>query len=136
MIDTVPAFAYLSIRMAIILHITTAAAWDAARAAGSYQPASLVDEGFIHCSTPAQAAGTANRYFHGRTDLVLLCIDDARIADLRYEPPVTSGAALDPRDRERFPHVYGSLALDAVIRVVAFPCDHDGGFRLPAAAGC
>jgi uncharacterized protein (DUF952 family) len=119
--------------MATILHITTRAEWDAARAAGSYRPTSLAREGFIHCSTPAQAVGSAARYFRGRTDLILLCIDESRVAgDLRYEPPAAVGGAPDPRAGERFPHLYGPLALDAVVRIVPFPCDRDGGFALPA----
>lgn len=119
--------------MAIILHITTRAAWDAACAAGSYRAPSLEHEGFLHCSTPAQAVGTADRYFRGRSDLVLLCIDESRLADVRYEPPATIGGP-DPRTGERFPHVYGPLALDAVVRVVPFPCNGDGSFALPADA--
>ena len=120
--------------MATILHITTRADWDAACAAGNYRPTSLAHEGFLHCSTPAQAAGSASKYFRGRTDLVLLVIDEARVAELRYEPPATIGGVPDPRAGELFPHVYGPLALDAVVRVVPFPCDHDGGFTLPADA--
>lgn len=120
--------------MAIILHITTRDAWDVARAAGSYRAPSLEREGFLHCSTPAQAVGTAGRYFRGRGDLILLCIDEARLPDVRYEPPAVIGGAPDPRAGERFPHVYGPLALDAVVRVVPFPCDRDGGFTLPADA--
>ncbi|HEX7839287.1 MAG TPA: DUF952 domain-containing protein [Kofleriaceae bacterium] len=118
--------------MAIILHITTRAAWEAARAAGSYRDPSLEREGFIHCSTPAQAVGTADRYFRGRDDLVLLCIDESRLTDVRHEPPAVIGGAPDPRAGEWFPHVYGPIALDAVVRVVPFPCDPDGGFTLPA----
>ena len=118
--------------MAIILHITTWTDWDAARAAGSYRPASLESEGFIHCSMPAQVVGSANKYFHGRPDLLLLCIDESRVvAELRYEPPATSGGVSDSCAGELFPHVYGPLALDAVIRVVPFPCDRDGNFALP-----
>ena len=118
--------------MQIILHIATRADWEAALAAGSYQPASLADEGFIHGSTPAQAVGTANKYFRGRSDLILLCIDEARVAaEVRYEAPAGIADAADPRAHERFPHVHGALNLDAVIRTVAFPCDRDGGFALP-----
>jgi uncharacterized protein (DUF952 family) len=121
--------------MATILHITTQADWGAARAAGSYRPTSLAHEGFIHCSTPAQAVGSANKYFRGRTDLILLCIDESRVAaEVRYEPPATIGGAPDPRAGELFPHVYGPLELDAVVRIVPFPCDRDGGFALPADA--
>jgi uncharacterized protein (DUF952 family) len=121
--------------MAIILHITTRVDWDAARTAGSYRPASLEREGFIHCSTPAQAVGSANKYFHGRTDLILLCIDESRVADLRYEPPATIGGVADPRADDLFPHIHGPLDPDAVVRTIAFPCDRDGRFALPADAG-
>jgi len=121
--------------MAIILHITTRADWDAAQAAGSYRPPSLTHEGFIHCSTPAQVIASANKFFRGRTDLVLLCIDEARVVpEVSYELPLAIGGVPDPRAGERFPHLYGPLALDAVIRVVLLPCDRDGGFTLPAGA--
>jgi uncharacterized protein (DUF952 family) len=120
--------------MTIILHITTRADWEAAQAAGSYRPASLDHEGFIHCSTPAQAVDSADRFFRGRTDLVLLCIDPSRVAGLRYEAPVMLGGAPDPRAAELFPHIHGPLALEAVVRVVAFPCGPDGGFVLPDGA--
>lgn len=121
--------------MATILHITTWADWDAARAAGSYRPTSLEHEGFIHCSTLAQTVGSANKYFRGRTDLILLCIDESRIATkLRYEPPAMIGAVPDSRAGELFPHIYGPLELDAVTRVVPFPSDRNGDFALPADA--
>jgi uncharacterized protein (DUF952 family) len=120
--------------MAVVLHITTDAEWRAAVAAGSYRPASLDREGFIHCSTYDQAAATAHRFFAGRTDLILLCIDEDRVAaPIRYEPPATAspGVAPDPRADQRFPHLYGPLAPEAVIRVVPFPPGLDGSFRLP-----
>ena len=120
--------------MAFVLHITTDAEWRAAHAAGSYRPASLDREGFIHCSTYDQAASSAMQFFAGRTDLVLLCIDEARVAaPIRYESPAPAlpGTGADPRADQRFPHLYGPLALDAVVHVVAFRPDPDGSFRLP-----
>jgi uncharacterized protein (DUF952 family) len=122
--------------LAIILHIAIRAEWDAACAAGSYRPASLDREGFIHCSTAAQVVGSADRYFRGRSDLVLLCIDESRVAGaLRYEPPAVIGSVSDRRTGELFPHLYGPVLPDAVIRVVPFPCRDDGSFVLPADAG-
>jgi uncharacterized protein (DUF952 family) len=119
----------------IVLHIATRADWEAGCAAGSYRPASLDREGFIHCSTAAQVVGSADRYFRGRSDLVLLCIDESRVAGaLRYEPPQVIGSAPDRRTGELFPHLHGPLLLDAVIRVVPFPCRDDGSFVLPAEA--
>ena len=73
---------------------------------------------------------TANRYFHGEDGLVLLCIDTAMVTSpLRYEPPDMPGH--DPDDHELFPHLYGALNLDAVKRVLPFPCHADGSFSLP-----
>ena len=66
--------------MPMILHIASRADWAAACATGAYRPASLQTEGFLHCSTAAQVIGSADRYFRGRRDLVLLCIDESRVA--------------------------------------------------------
>jgi uncharacterized protein (DUF952 family) len=107
-----------------ILHCTTRAAWDAAVAGGVYAADSLASEGFIHCSTPAQMLAVADARFRGRGGLVLLCIDADRLnSEVRYEN-LEGGTQL-------FPHVYGPLNLDAVLRVVAFPPEADGSFRLP-----
>jgi uncharacterized protein (DUF952 family) len=107
-----------------ILHITSRAQWQAAQAAGAYQGDTLATEGFIHCSTPAQVLGPADALFRGRGDLVLLVIDPTNVGpEIRYEG-LPGG--------EQFPHVYGPLNLDAVTRVVPFPPQPDGTFRLPA----
>ncbi len=118
----------------MILHIARRAEWDDARARGSYRPSSFDDDGFIHCSTLAQAIETANRFFHGQRDLVLLYIDERKLtAPLRYEPATPPAGALDGKPRAGlFPHLYGELNLDAVTEVLEFPCAADGSFELPA----
>jgi uncharacterized protein (DUF952 family) len=119
------------ILVSIILHITHRDAWEAAASAAFYRPPTLDTEGFIHCSTIQQAADTANQFFHGRKDLVLLCIDEDKLdAKVKYESP-TGGAAHDPRVGALFPHLYGPLNVSAVIRVVEFPPKADGSFVLP-----
>ena len=106
-----------------IFHIAARAAWEAARAAGVYRGDTLDGEGFIHCSTADQVVATANRYFRGRTDLVLLAIDPVRVeAEIRYEA-APSG--------ELFPHLYGPLALSAVRDVVDYRPGPDGTFAPP-----
>ena len=96
-----------------------------------YAPSTFGSEGFIHCSTVEQTTDTANIFFRGRQDLVLLCIDETRLAArLEFEAPATAG---DARPLTRFPHIYGPLNLDAVTGVVDFPCNTDGSFELPAA---
>lgn len=112
--------------MTIIFHITTKTAWDAARRGGAYTADSLATEGFIHCSTRAQVLGTADRIFKGRRDLLLLSVDVDRVKpEIRYEN-LEGGTSL-------FPHIYGALAIDAVVAVHDFPPRADGSFDLPPA---
>ena len=111
--------------MSVVFHIAARTEWEAALAAGAYRTRSLDTEGFIHCSTGAQVAGTANRLFAGRTDLVLLFVDAERLeAALRYE------RVADPPGLE-FPHVFGPINLSAVFDVVALQAAADGGFDIP-----
>lgn len=108
---------------ALILHITTRRAWEDALRRGEYRTPSLQDQGFIHCSSPRQVVRVANTLFRGREGLVLLCIDPGRLqAQVRWEALGT---------QELFPHLYGPLNLEAVVRVVDFPAGEDGLFRLP-----
>ncbi|MPZ99385.1 MAG: DUF952 domain-containing protein [Dehalococcoidia bacterium] len=116
----------------MILHITTRGEWEAAGAAGAYVAPSLATEGFIHCSTPEQLVATANAYFRGPVDLVVLCIDEERVtAEVRWEAPTHSGG----ERAERFPHPYGPLDLDAVVDVLDLPVGEDGTLAAPAGLG-
>jgi len=105
-----------------VFHLTARAAYAAAFDAGVYESPSLASEGFIHCSTRAQLARTAQRFFRGQSGLVILCLDAAKLdAALKYEPA----------DGELFPHVHGAIPLDTIVAVIDFPCRSDGGFELP-----
>ncbi|MDL9947724.1 DUF952 domain-containing protein [Gordonia sp. ABSL11-1] len=109
---------------AILLHLCTVTEWDAARESGRREPDSFADDGFIHLSAPRQVHLPANRLFAGRTDLVLLVIDPHRLsAPVVWE----SGVPSDP-DGMRFPHLYGTLPVDAVVDVRLYPPGPDGTF--------
>jgi uncharacterized protein (DUF952 family) len=108
-----------------LFHITTRAEAIAAHAAGEYTPAAFVREGFIHCSFDRQVAATAERFFHGRSDLVLLEIDAALLTSPVVVENLEGGAEL-------YPHIYGPLPMAAVRQVHAFPPHADGTFSLPA----
>jgi len=107
----------------LILHITTRAVWADAKAAGTYHADTLETEGFMHCSTTSQVVSTAGRYFRGQIGLVLLCIVPDRVNSVIRHEQAASG--------QIFPHIYGPLNLDAVIRVVDFEAGPDGEFILP-----
>ena len=108
----------------MIYHITPDQDWKAAREAGEYQGDTLTTEGFIHCSDENQVVGVANARFRGVTGLVLLCIDPEKVGPKIVRENLEGGQAY-------FPHIYGSLNLDAVDSVVAFPPGEDGLFDLP-----
>jgi uncharacterized protein (DUF952 family) len=112
----------------MIFHIAERDTWNLAKARGVYTPASLETEGFIHCSTREQVAETANLFYRGRTDLVLLRIDEHRLdAPLKFE--MAADSARRP-DAALFPHICGPLSLSAVVDVRDLRCDSDGLFRL------
>lgn len=108
-----------------ILHFCPRGVWTAALASGEYRGDTLSTEGFIHCSSAAQVHLPANAIARGRTDLVLLEIDEARLAaPVRWEPG-------EPGDTMTFPHVYGPIPTDAVVAVHDFPPGPDGTFTVP-----
>ena len=98
-------------------HLALVDEWRNAQRAGDYRRStletSLDEEGFIHCSFAAQVQATADRYYRGRADVVLLTIDPSRLQ-------------VEVRVENQFPHIYGPLPVDAVTRVDAVPVDLDG----------
>ena len=109
--------------MPLIFHITTRDAWAEAQATGAYTADSLRSEGFIHCSQADQVGWVANTRFRGRTDLLLLHVDESRVgADVRREN-LEDGQWL-------FPHVYGPLPVTAVAGATPLVPAADGTFDL------
>ena len=117
----------------MIYHITTRQAWYEAQQRGEYRAESLESEGFIHCSTQTQVLPVAEKYYQGQQDNLLLVIDPIRLtSELRWEPP--SGGAPPPGvpEGELFPHIYGPINLDAVVKVLDLESNPDGSYQLPA----
>ena len=116
----------MAARASVLVHVCTAADWRLANSRGEHRPDSLQSHGFVHLSTPEQVHLPANRLYAGRTDLVLLRIDSARLpAEVRWEP----GVPADP-DGMLFPHLYGPLPAAAVTNVTPYRPGSDGRFPL------
>ena len=94
-----------------IYHVTTLSEWEQAKTKGEYQPAQFEQDGFIHCSSEKQVAGVLDRFYKGKTGLVKLKIEKAKL--LR---PLLFELATDLD--ELFPHIYGTLNLDSVVEVI------------------
>ncbi|HKD99222.1 MAG TPA: DUF952 domain-containing protein [Micromonosporaceae bacterium] len=112
----------------MIFHFCGRDVWAAARDSGHYAADSLPTEGFIHCSDLDTVLLPANAIARGRTDLVLLEIDEARLPSAPRREPGDPGDPSSPL----FPHVYGPIPVGAVVAVYDFPCRPDGSFDLPA----
>jgi uncharacterized protein (DUF952 family) len=117
----------LPVAQACIVHMASSADWAEAQRNGVYADDALARDGFIHFSKPEQLLRVANHPtnpFLARRDLVLLYVDPANLkAELRYEVP--------PGEQEAYPHLYGPLNLDAVMRAVSFTPRADGRYVLP-----
>lgn len=100
-------------RLQVIHHLALRDEWEEAVASGgpyrrSTIGASLEDLGYIHCCFPHQLHSTVARYFAGRDDVLVLTIDPGRLEERLVVESVGG---------EQFPHLYGPLALDAVVKV-------------------
>ncbi|MFK7792115.1 MAG: DUF952 domain-containing protein [Devosiaceae bacterium] len=102
----------------LIFKIEAADIWQRAHAAGVYTGAPVdIADGFIHFSAGDQVAGTLDKHFAGRTNLLLIAIDAEKLgSDLHWE--VSRAGAL-------FPHLYADLKMNAVVESRPIPDSHD-----------
>ncbi|MFN3188216.1 MAG: DUF952 domain-containing protein [Candidatus Paceibacteria bacterium] len=107
----------------MILHIIKKEVWKQSKQGGEYRGDSLASEGFIHCSKPDQVIEVADYVFQGTQGLILLVIDEDKVtSEIKYE---------NPGNNKLYPHIYGPLNIDAVIKTIDFPTNEDGTFSLP-----
>jgi uncharacterized protein (DUF952 family) len=101
-----------------IFHLTTSDVWEVALAAGTYTMSTrgrtLEQQGFIHCSEADQVEGVRRYWYDDLDDVLLLEVE----TDLLTSPWRTE--QLEGAD-EPYPHVYGPINLDAVVRVHPVP---------------
>lgn len=91
----------------MIYHITSPEQWAEAKRLQFYECDSLHSEGFIHSSTYEQVMGVYQRYYSNTEDIVILCIDEAKLdAELKFERSTNN---------EMYPHIYGKLNVSAVV---------------------
>ncbi|MFD9037373.1 DUF952 domain-containing protein [Streptomyces bottropensis] len=111
----------------MIYHVVSLAAWNA-RPDQPYAPASLAEDGFVHCSPDeATTLAVVNAFYRDAPKpLHVLVLDEERL-DARVEleaaapaPPPGVGADV------LFPHVFGPLNREAVVRVLEIRWDEEG----------
>jgi beta-hydroxylase len=109
----------------MIYRIAMPDALAAAATAGAYEgEAHDKADGFIHCSTRQQLAGTLMAHYAEASRLAVAEIDAAALGDtLKWEKS---------RGGESFPHVYGVIGWDSVRAVHLIRRGDDGDWRLPS----
>ncbi|MCV6601317.1 MAG: DUF952 domain-containing protein [Cohaesibacter sp.] len=111
----------------IIYKICPQALWDAAQQSGQFEGAPVdLEDGYIHFSTASQVVETAGKHFKNQSDLLLLCVSIQKIQEgphsLKWEAS---------RGGDLFPHLYGPMALSAVVKCDPLPLGADGTHTFP-----
>jgi uncharacterized protein (DUF952 family) len=111
----------------MIYHVVPLDEWNAG-ADRPYAPASLAEEGFVHCSPDEEITLSVVNAFYRDSPrpLLALVLDEERLtATCEWEaaaPAPPPGVA----ESTLFPHVFGPVNRDAVTRVLEVRWDEDG----------
>lgn len=106
----------------LLFHITTKDQWKQFQKDGNYEPQSLDEQGFIHCSSGSQVEDTANRLFGDQDSILLLVIDVSMLREqVKYE---------QDGNGDKFPHIYGPLSINAVIDKIEVAAEENGKFNI------
>ncbi len=102
-----------------IYHICRSEEWEKALQSGYYSGSSQdLDDGFIHFSTGGQLRESAAKHRSGQDGLVVLTVDIKRLGKaLKWEPSRTG---------KLFPHLYGRISIEDVLKVSPLPLGTDG----------
>ena len=103
-------------KTAIIFHIAQLSDFQNRQPHDDYQCASLASEGFIHCCNKGQLASVVGRYYNAVDDITLLLLDADKLKPALINENTVGGSEL-------FPHVYGPINADAIIKALPFGLD-------------
>jgi uncharacterized protein (DUF952 family) len=106
-----------------------------------YRSETLAQEGFIHCTSGSDMLiEVANAFFADlEDDLIVLEIDATRLlAPLKFESPMPPSESVTvndikfrPEPGTLFPHIYGPLNRQAIVREFVLQRDQTGLWSIP-----
>lgn len=106
----------------MILHCMKKTTWQERKDKKYWGKRNMEADGFIHCSTVEYFWRVAPNFRNIKEDLVLVCIDESKLkSKVRYEDTDNCGRA--------YPHVYGLINNDAVIKVLPFLRNENGTYK-------
>lgn len=110
-------------RKVIILHCLRESQWNKCRENIKYGEESIKACGYIHCSSIENFWRVAPNFENIKVPLLLLCIDTNKVkANIKWEDEDNCG--------REYPHIYGELNLDSVVKVVPLLKNEQGNFIL------
>lgn len=105
----------------MILHCMKKTTWNERKGKTYWGKRNIDADGFIHCSTAEYFWRVAPNFEGVEDEMVLLCIDEKKlISEVKYEDGDHCGRS--------YPHVYGLINNDAVIKVLPFLKNEDGSY--------
>ena len=106
----------------LIYKICPASIWNKARTRGIFEGSGIdLIDGYIHFSTAALVGQTSARHITGQRDLGLGSAEATHLS-ITWEPA---------RDGDLFPHLYDTLPMTAIIRVIDIPVDDNNQHAFP-----
>ncbi|MER6344959.1 DUF952 domain-containing protein [Streptomyces sp. NPDC001595] len=110
----------------MIYHVVPSADWNA-EPERPYAPASLAEEGFVHCAPDEEVAlAVVNAFYRtAPRPLLALHIDEARLTARCVHEAAAPAPPPGVPEGTLFPHVFGPLDRDAVVRVQRVTWDEE-----------
>lgn len=93
----------------LIYHIVLPEDWENFKDKDFYEAESLQTEGFIHCSFAAQLETVLQRYYKDTEKVLILTIETEKLESKLVAETSTNN--------ENYPHIYGRINRDAIIKI-------------------
>jgi len=105
----------------MIIYTATCEEWDRIKGQTEFTSDDFHREGFIHCSYPKQTLWVLNKHFRNEEKVILLCIDPKLLKSKWISEDLKGNG-------EEFPHIYGSINIDAIIKIIDIQPSENGLF--------
>ena len=105
----------------LLFTLITKPEWKTYSTSGSFEPASLIEKGYIQCYTGKQVEQAANSFFEDEHELFLIVIDP-----LRIQVPIKN----EKSGEEIYPNLYGAFSIDAIIDRILIKRGKKGSFSV------
>lgn len=105
----------------MIIYTATTNEWNKIKDKNEFVSDNYNNEGFIHCSYPKQTTKVLNKHYKNEKIIILLMIDENKLqSKCLFEDLKNKG--------EKFPHVYGSINTNSIIKTLEVKPNKDGTF--------